>query len=75
MSDQGGRYWNLRGKPVTVCPPDCPRRCAEPNCHNVETCKTWAEHMAKQEKIYEIRKNKIKDNPYAYKAWGKGMQT
>lgn len=75
MSEQGGGYWNLRGKPVVVCPPDCPNRCAEPNCHNVETCETWAKHMKKQEQIYKQRADKIKNNPYAYRAWGKGMET
>lgn len=75
MNEHNERYWNLRGKPFFVCPPDCPRRCAEPNCHNVETCETWAEHMRKQEQIYKQRAEKIKDNPRAYRAWGKGMET
>lgn len=75
MNKNGERFWNLRGKPTFVCPPDCPRRCAEPNCHNVETCETWAEHIKKQEQIYKQREEKIKNNPRAYRGWGRGIET
>ena len=29
-----------------ICPKNCPNRCASPNCHNAETCETWAKHEA-----------------------------
>lgn len=31
------------------CPKDCPRRSIQPNCHNVETCETWAKYITQQE--------------------------
>lgn len=37
------------------CPPDCPRRCAVPNCHNVDTCEIWARYVAKQTALKEAR--------------------
>ena len=33
----------------------CKRRSIEPNCHNVETCGYWAQHMAEQERRYAER--------------------
>lgn len=39
-----------------VCPRDCPRRCADPNCHNPETCEIWAAHLVEMEKIHEARR-------------------
>ena len=36
----------MRKKTDTGCPKDCPRRCAVPNCHNVETCEIWARYVA-----------------------------
>lgn len=54
--------WNLQGKPVTVCPPDCPNRCSEPNCHNSATCEIWAAHEARQREIYAARDKKFKEN-------------
>lgn len=41
-----------------VCPPNCPDRCIEPNCHNVNTCARWAAHMAEREKEYENRRKR-----------------
>ena len=38
-----------------VCPIDCPNRCASPNCHNVNTCETWAKHEAEIEAERERR--------------------
>ena len=34
---------------------DCPRRCAVPNCHNPETCETWAQYLAETGAIKEAR--------------------
>ena len=31
------------------CPKDCPRRSISPNCHNVDTCETWAKYIAQKE--------------------------
>ena len=39
-----------------VCPPKCPRRCADPNCHNPETCERCAVHLAETAKEYEKRR-------------------
>lgn len=47
--------WNLAGKEIRICPIDCPNRCAEPNCHNVETCEIWAQHVERQRRIYADR--------------------
>lgn len=41
--------------PKIICPKDCPNRCAMPNCHNVNTCETWAAHVAEVEAEREAR--------------------
>lgn len=49
---------------MQTCPSDCPRRCASPNCHNAETCSTWAEHekeVAAERKARLDRNNSIDD--------------
>lgn len=33
------------------CPRDCPRRSAIPNCHNPETCETWARYLDEQAEL------------------------
>ena len=38
-----------------LCPIDCPNRCAVPNCHNANTCETWAKHEAEAAQIREAR--------------------
>ena len=45
----------MSGKSAVICPPDCPNRCAQPNCHNVETCPTWAEYVARSEALRTAR--------------------
>lgn len=30
------------------CPKDCPRRSISPNCHNPETCETWAKYLERK---------------------------
>lgn len=50
----GKRNANLP-KGYVVCPPDCPNRSAEPNCHNVETCERWAQHVERQRLLYADR--------------------
>lgn len=37
----------------------CTRRSAEPNCHNPETCRFWAKHMAEQERKREKKQEEI----------------
>lgn len=54
--------WNLQGKEAWICPPDCPRRSAEPNCHDVETCEVWAKHVERQKAIYAARKERQEKN-------------
>lgn len=39
-----------------ICPKDCPNRCAVPNCHNVNTCETWAKHEAEAAQKQQERK-------------------
>lgn len=41
------------------CPRDCPRRSAIPNCHNAETCETWARYLREQAAVKAARR-KIK---------------
>lgn len=41
------------------CPRDCPRRSAIPNCHNPETCETWARYLKEQAAI-KAAKQKFK---------------
>lgn len=50
--------WNLQGREVWICPPDCPNRRAEPNCHNEETCERWAAHVARQKAIFAAKKER-----------------
>lgn len=38
----------MRKRTDAGCPPDCPRRCAVPNCHNAETCEIWARYVEEQ---------------------------
>lgn len=52
--------WNLSGREMWICPRDCPNRCAEPNCHNAETCETWAKHVERQKAIYAAKDAKQK---------------
>lgn len=59
--------WNLTGRDVIVCPPDCPRRCAEPNCHNAETCETWARYEAQKKDIRARRREYAEQYPRAHK--------
>lgn len=66
--------WNLQGKPVTVCLRDCPKRCADPNCHNAETCETWAAHEARQREIYAKRKKTFEEN-ISTNAKGRAFET
>lgn len=46
MSDSDRGVDAMRRKTDAGCPKDCPRRCAVPNCHNVETCEIWARYVA-----------------------------
>ena len=39
-----------------MCPRDCPRRSAIPNCHNTETCEIWAAYVQRQELLKEARR-------------------
>ena len=50
------------GTTICPCPRDCPRRCADPNCHNAETCPEWAAHEARQKARKEtaIARSKMK---------------
>lgn len=43
---------------------NCPRRTAEPNCHNVETCPDWAIEEAKKRERYRKKKDEILLNDY-----------
>lgn len=45
----------MRYRTSAECPKDCPRRCAIPNCHNVETCEIWARYLAELGAIKEAR--------------------
>lgn len=47
--------------PKEICPKDCPRRCASPNCHNEETCERWRKHMDAQRREREERKTRRKE--------------
>lgn len=38
---------------------NCPRRTAEPNCHNAETCPEWAKEEAAKAERYRKKKEQI----------------
>lgn len=39
----------------TVCPRDCPRRSAVPNCHDPERCDIWAAHLERMRVVHAAR--------------------
>ena len=43
---------------MSVCM-GCPRRCAEPNCHNVDTCPDWAKEEAKKAERYRKKQEEM----------------
>ena len=43
---------------MSVCH-NCTRRCAEPNCHNVETCPDWAREEAAKAERYRKKAEQI----------------
>lgn len=45
----------MRRRTDATCPPNCPNRCAIPNCHNEETCPIWAEHMERKRALADAR--------------------
>lgn len=46
----------MRRRTDAVCPKDCLKRSAIPNCHNVETCERWAAYVARREAVQEARR-------------------
>ena len=43
----------MKRRTDAACPPNCPNRCAIPNCHNEKTCPIWAKHMQRKRELQE----------------------